>query len=46
MKPILSLIGTLTRSNCVLINNLVFSNLADAIMHIVNSPFSTNWDHA
>ena len=27
-------------------NKLVFSNLADAIMHIVNSPFSTNRDHS
>ena len=39
MKPILSLIGLLTRSNCVLINNLVFPNLADAIMHIVKGKF-------
>ena len=27
-------------------NKLVFSNLADAIMHIVNSPVSTNRDHS
>lgn len=27
-------------------NKLVFSNLADAIMHIVNSPFSTSRDHS